>query len=571
MSAWPQLNSIQWLASFLLLVLLFYCFKQRSQRISVPLATFIGLTLTWSLCAALLPFALTLEDKIILNRIKMVGASLVSLSICRLAAVINGEIKVSRWVWVVASLVHVISVIIVVSPYHEFLIKNYAIRQFADGELLTYANGPWFPVHSLVARILLLGAFFFLWKGMKSLHSFHRTRNKLIIISILIPSVLDTLAVYFYPELRFLQIVPTALAFSSIILVYAVFGHEALEVLPFARAEIVEHMADPCTMWDERGLLMDFNPAAGKALQLESTSIGKKIQALEQLPLELRTRYPWSDTFELEIGPACFSAEQRSVINQHGINLGTILILKDVSGQKRVERELRGINQVKTTFMGILTHDISANVATIAHSSELLLRDYEKMAAQDREAILEAINHGARDVNEFILQLSDWARTQFRTLKVERKPLDMSVVFAKVSDYLRPLVIEKSLSLHFSIPMQTMVSADAQMIETVVRNLLANAIKFSPPESEVYVSAVDAGPAYKFSIVDQGQNIDVDRLNAFFQDTLADDTTASFGSQGLGLLLCRGFIRLHQGHIWAEKMNNGGGAIHFYLDKLGDA
>lgn len=571
MSAWPQLNSIQWLASFLLLVLLLYCFKQRSQRISGPLATFIGLTLTWSLCAALLPFAFTLEDKIVLNRIKMVGASLVSLSICRFAVALNNEIKVSRWVWILASIVHVISVIIVVSPYHELLIQNYAIRQFADGELLTYSNGPWFPIHSLVARILLLCAFFFLWKGMKSLHSFHRTRNKLIILSILIPSVMDTLAVYFYPDLRFLQIVPTALAFSTLILVYAVFGYKALEVLPFARAQIVEHMTDPCTMWDERGQLMDFNPAAGNALQLESTSIGKKIQTLEQLPLELRTRYPWSETFELEIGPSCFFAEHRSVVNQNGINLGTILILKDVSGQKRVERELRGINQVKTTFMGILTHDISANVATIAHSSELLLRDYEKMTATDRKAILEAINHGARDVNEFILQMNEWARTQFHTLKVERKPLDMSLVLTKVSDYLRPLIIEKSLSLHFTIPQQTMVLADAQMIETVVRNLLANAIKFSPADGEVHVVVVDAGPAYKFSIIDQGQNIDVVRLNAFFQDKLADVSTASFGSQGLGLLLCRGFIRLHQGHIWAEKMNNGGGAIHFHLDKLGDA
>lgn len=567
MSAWPQFNSIQWLASFLLLVLLIYCFKQKSQRIALPLGIFLALTLTWSLCAALLPFALTLEDKIFLNRIKMVGASLVSLSICWLSVAIHGQLRIPRWVWFVASAVNVISVVIVVSPFHYLLIKDYSIRKFVDGELLTYANGVWFPIHSLMARLLLLAAFFFLWQGMKTLHPFHKTRNKLIMISILVPSILDTLAVYFYPELRFLQVVPTALAFSSVVLVYAVFGHRALEVIPFARAKIIEHMTDPCTMWDERGHLMDYNPAAAHALQLNSQHIGNHVQALTHLPLELHSHYPWSTNFEFETNSNCYLVENRAILNQQGTNIGSTLLFKDVSGQKRLERELRSLNQVKTTFMGILAHDLSGNIANIAHASEILMRDHDQMPPADRTAMLQSIHNGTQDVNDFIMQLSEWARTQFHSLKVERTSLNVRGTVMKVADYLRPLMIEKSLSLQCNVFESAWASADPRMIETVVRNLLANAIKFSPAETEIQINVTDTGHTLKFSVIDQGKGLEVERLNEFFKDTTAQISTASFGSQGLGLLLCRSFIRLHQSTIWAEKMNDGSSAIHFHLDK----
>ncbi len=567
MSAWPQFNSIQWLASALMFVLFLYSLRQKQQRISLPLSVFIGLTLVWCLCAASFPLLPDLESKIFLNRIKMVAASLVSLSLCWFAAAIYGELKVSRWVWWVASLVPAISVLLTLSPYHHLLIRDYAIRELQDGQLFVFSNGPWFPVHSLIARLLIIAAIFFLWQGMKSLHAFHRTRNKLIILSIVLPSLLDTVAVYLYPELRFIQIVPTALAFSSIVLVYVVFGHKTLEIIPFARAKIVDQMPDPCLMWDLNGKLLDYNPAAQKYFELSSENIGVYVDQIPGLPLDVRSSYPWTNSLEIELHDTCFFAECRPVRYKQGEVIGTILIFKDVSGQKRVERELRSLNQVKTTFMGILAHDLVGNISTIANTSEVLIREHAKMPADDVLANLESIQSGARDMNEFILQLADWARTQFRTLQVEKSVLEMRSTVLKVVEYLRPLSVEKELNLHVLIPETCLVRADARMIETVLRNLLANSIKHGPTGSEIKVTVTDAGHLLKFSVCDQGKNLEVMQLNSFFQDTTAEVSTANFGTQGLGLLLCRSFIRLHQTNIWAEKMTDGTSAIHFHLDK----
>lgn len=567
MSAWPAFNSIHWLASIVLLVLLVYTLRQDNRKISVPLALFIGLTATWCLTAALIGVVPDLETKILINRIKMVAVASVSLSVCYLASAINSELRIRGWIWLLAFIIPISSVVITLSPYHELLITNYVVKELHDGTLFAYSNGPWFHVHSLVARLLIMCGLFILWQGMKSLHPFHRTRNKLIIMSIALPSIIDTFAVYFYPELRYIQIVPTALAFTSIVLVYTVFGHKALEVIPFARAEIVEQMPDPCLMWDQRGRLIDYNPAAHKYFQLKTTAIGRYIEETLDLPLEIRSSYPWSTPFEVEHSGTCFSAESRHVHDKQGQIIGAILMLKDVSGQKKVERELRGLNQVKTTFMGILAHDLVGNVSSIANTSEILIKEHSKMSPHDVQANLESIHTGARDVNEFIMQLADWARTQFRTLQVEKTSLDMRVTTQKVVDYLRPLAIEKELNIQLRIPEKTHVPADSRMIETVLRNLLANSIKFSPTGSDIVIVASDAGSAHKFSFIDQGTSMDFARLNSFFQDTTAEISTANFGTQGLGLLLCRSFIRMHQGHIWAEKMQDGTSAIHFHLDK----
>lgn len=567
MSAWPAFNSIHWLAGTVLLVLLAYCLRQRERRVSIPLASFIGFTAAWCVCAALIGVASDLETKILVNRVKMVAVALVPLSTCYLAASLNTTLTIQRWVWGLALIVPVTSAVLSLSPAHDLLITGYALEVLPDGILFTYANGPWFQIHSLVARCLILGGVFVMWQGMKHMHPFHRVRNKLIIASILFPALIDTVAVYFFPELRYIQVVPTALAFSSLVLVYTVFAQRALEVIPFARAKIIDQMPDPCLMWDLRGKLLDFNPAAQRYFHLSEHQIGTHVEAIRELPLELRASYPWAAPLELEVAETCFFAEGRPVQDNRGFVLGATLLLKNISGQKRLERELRGLNQVKTTFMGILAHDLVGNVASIANTSEVLVREHHKMAQEDVHANLESISAGARDVNQFILQLADWARTQHQTLRVEKTSLDLHSTTQKIVEYLRPLAVEKELNILVRIPPGTRVPADPRMIETVLRNLLANSIKFGPKGSDIQLSTTDSGDVLKFSITDQGTSLDPVRLNAFFQDTTAEVSTSSFGTQGLGLLLCRGFIQLHRGNIWAEKLRDGTSAIHFHLQK----
>lgn len=492
----------------------------------------------------------------------MVFVALLGPTVYQFTQALLGVGRLPRWLFLLSLIIPAVTIVLMLGPWHELVITNYGLKAWHGGVLLTYENGPWFQYHSVWIRLHILAVLLLLWLNMRTLHAFHRTRNVLIIISIFVPALVDSIAVYQSPELRFIQIVPTCFAFTSILLAYALFGRNMLEVVPIARSKIVEHLPDSFLMLDTKHHLLDFNPAATRNLGLESQHLGHPIQSISTLPLELRSPERWGIPFELSPTPnVTWLFETHEVLSGKGETIGRIITLRDITALKRVERELKGINHVKTTFMGILAHDLAGNVSSIALNSEILMRDHKKLSGEDLEAMARAIQQSARDVNDFIRQLTDWARTQFDAVKPTLHATDLQELAHKVSEYLAPLSIEKNLEIKFSDLDEARLNCDSRMIETVLRNLMANAIKFSPQGSTVHIRSWQQNSERYVQVHDQGRELPVERLNEFF----ANPTAGASGTQGLGLLLCRAFVSLHGGRIWAEKAEDGTSLVIFRL------
>jgi two-component system sensor histidine kinase VicK len=117
------------------------------------------------------------------------------------------------------------------------------------------------------------------------------------------------------------------------------------------------------------------------------------------------------------------------------------------------------------------------------------------------------------------------------------------------------------------------VLADEERILQVLNELVANAIKFSPPETAIHLSArsitgsADTSPEVAFTVEDQGRGIAQEKLERIFDRFQQGDASDSraLGGTGLGLALCRSIVEQHGGHIWAESIPGKGSRFHFTL------
>lgn len=549
------LNALHWIAGLVLILLTSYCLSYRNNSLAKSLATFLFLSGAWAVLAACINLPLDLETRILLNRVKMFCAALLPLSIFYIGTHLNSTEKTSLWAWTGFSIVPVFMAILALTPFHELLVTNYSIKNFFGEDLLTFSNGSLFHLHSLAARILILWTLIQIYRGIKSRHQHHRLKSTLIIFAILIPSVTDSIAVYFVDYLRYIQILPAILPITGLIFTYIIFAERTLDIVPFARSQIINHMPDPCLMWNSYDLLVDFNPAAGHIMKLKEDSIGKPMSIILEKYPQIKT----GSEFSTSEGKH-FEVIWKDLIHHHK-DQGKFLILRDITDQKRVEKELRQLDQVKTTFMGILSHDLMGNINNISFLSEIILKNHRDKLPEELKAQLESIHHSSVDVNNFISELLRWARTQFHGIQLNKKSELPSTIIRKAVDYLTPLAIDKEIEFELQLETEEAIEMDQNMIETVVRNILANAVKFSPTRSSINIKTQILENHLYVHIKDSGLDLNEVEVNKFISD--GDDAHL-----GLGLLLSREFISLHQGKFWAQKSAQGHTIFSFMLPRL---
>lgn len=204
-------------------------------------------------------------------------------------------------------------------------------------------------------------------KNLKTKHQHYQLKYWLIFIGILLPFVVDTVAVNYLHTFRYIQLVPAFLPITGLIFMYAIFWQRTLDIIPIARSEIINNMPDPCVMWNKSQMLIDYNQAASEIFQIREKDMGTSIE-------EIFRNFPQIKTHsEIQTKDGRYFQVIYKIIP----NKGSFHLFKDITDQKRIEEELRNIGHVKTTFMGILSHDLSGNVSNIALLSEILLKNYQ--------------------------------------------------------------------------------------------------------------------------------------------------------------------------------------------------
>ncbi|MBS4058396.1 MAG: PAS domain S-box protein [Bacteroidales bacterium] len=253
----------------------------------------------------------------------------------------------------------------------------------------------------------------------------------------------------------------------------------------------------------------------------------------------------------------------------------------DITERKKIElqlarqsEELRELNTTKDKFFSIIAHDLRSPFNAILGLSGMLTADFDDYDRKSiHETVLE-IDQASKKAFTLLENLLEWARSQ--TGKIEYRPVAFDLVELidlTVSSAQTP-ANNKQIELSADVPKFMSVVADKNMVYTILRNLISNAIKFTPEHGKVTVKAKKSDSEVLISVSDTGVGISNENLSKLFKidKTFTSPGTNNEKGTGLGLVLCKEFVEKHHGNIWvdsvlhdAEKGITGGSTFNFSI------
>jgi PAS domain S-box-containing protein len=251
-----------------------------------------------------------------------------------------------------------------------------------------------------------------------------------------------------------------------------------------------------------------------------------------------------------------------------------IIVLTDITDRKHIEeqlkeytRGLKELNSTKDKFFSIIAHDLKGPFNAILGFSELLSESYDDFNEEEKKRFIHNIKNAADSTFKLLENLLDWSRLQTGKINPVPEMIDLSLLTLENISVLKSMADNKQIKLNSSIEFNTRAYADANMVHTVLRNLVSNAIKFTPPGGEVKITAVENKKMAELCISDNGIGISEDRKGLLFQidEKLSTSGTANETGTGLGLLLCKEMIERQGGHIWVESKEGKGSSFYFTL------
>ncbi len=225
------------------------------------------------------------------------------------------------------------------------------------------------------------------------------------------------------------------------------------------------------------------------------------------------------------------------------------------------------LNSTKDKFFSIIAHDLRNPFNAVQGFSELLLKNYRRLAEEKIQRYLHLIHSSSKNGNYLLENLLQWSRSQ--TDHISFTPVNINIynLFQETVHYFESDISGKKITVEFNPEPETTVLADENMIRTILRNLISNAIKFTAEEGTIRLSALRSGSYMQISVEDSGIGISDENQKLLFRvDTnISTKGTNSETGTGLGLILCREFVQKHQGEIWVESVPGKGSKFIFTI------
>ena len=262
-------------------------------------------------------------------------------------------------------------------------------------------------------------------------------------------------------------------------------------------------------------------------------------------------------------------------------DFGIIVVYNDITAQVEAERklrmrdkklrenakELKTLNDTKDKFFRILAHDLKNPFGSLLGASEYLYKEAEKHNT-DKVRMLGKILYGsAKSGYDILANLLEWSRSQTGMLEFHPERVDMDTIIDNNIKLVTALATLKQISIKSDMENGLTATADVNMLNTVIRNLLINALKFTNKGGAVLISARKEKREILVSVQDNGVGISAKDIKKIFRIDVkfVNHGTNNEKGTGLGLILCKEFIKKQGGRIWVESRINVGSTFYFTI------
>ena len=249
-------------------------------------------------------------------------------------------------------------------------------------------------------------------------------------------------------------------------------------------------------------------------------------------------------------------------------------IVVDIGDIKLTEQKLRVANEAlgkaiaaKDKFFSIIAHDLKNPLTALLLSSETLLVYFDQFSRDKKKRAIDNIHEAGRHLERLLENLLQWARSQTGRLEYKPSEINLAEIIDRVVSLLSSSAKIKNIRLNSEIEEDIIVYADENMLQTIIRNLMSNAIKFTHRGGEVTVKGKILNGYVEIAVIDNGVGISEEDIDKLFRIDLAfskSGTNKETGT-GLGLILCKEFVERHGGKIWVESQLDKGSEFRFTL------
>ena len=229
------------------------------------------------------------------------------------------------------------------------------------------------------------------------------------------------------------------------------------------------------------------------------------------------------------------------------------------------ENELRRLNAAKNKFFSIIAHDLKNPFHTVMGYSYLLSQEYNSFTEEERRKFADDIHHSTNNIFRLLQNLLEWSRSQTGRLTFTPREIELKLVVDNSVNVLRSLADQKNIRIEINLDQNLKLFADPQMIETVLRNLVNNAVKFTPENGQIKIEACQTDGQITVSVKDSGIGISAEDAQNLFKidSTVKRKGTNNEDGSGLGLILCREFVAKNNGNIWVCSTAGEGSSFFF--------
>jgi len=241
-----------------------------------------------------------------------------------------------------------------------------------------------------------------------------------------------------------------------------------------------------------------------------------------------------------------------------------------VTQKEEIEAQRNNIselNKTKDKFFAIIAHDLRNPISGIYQLSELMNEDFEQLDIEKMKEYISLIHVSTKKTHELLNNLLSWAMIQTGGMKISKSEFSINRIFEDNMELFGENMRSKNIKVELLAKNDCLVRADKKMINTVIRNLIHNAIKFTNAGGKITLNITQKEKFWHISVADSGIGIDPKDIPLLFD---AGESTKSVGNSsekgtGLGLVLCKEFVELHNGTIWATSELDKGTTFYFTL------
>jgi len=450
------------------------------------------------------------------------------------------------------------------NPYHHWHYVSYKMDTSGPFPIVFSTPGIWYYLFTIYFYLLLASGCYLLFIKFKTSDPVFRKQNYSLIIAALIPWLANMLYLMGLRPFGHLDITPFAFSLTSLLILFGIYRFKLFEIVPLAREKVLDLVQDGFIVLDSDHRIVDYNEASRNYIHFKEKTkiIGSYIDEhfSHQPDFIQMIKAHSGGKMEIEVkqNNTVFYLEAEIILlNDNKIHPDfTIIKLLDLTNYKKEvirsreqATELERLNQLKDRIFSIIAHDLRGPMVNLSEILKMIAS--KQISDEEFKALAPSLSKDITYTTDLLENILHWSRSQLKGYGINKEIFNLRNLILNEIHYHQPAADLKNIKIIHDVFPGEMAYADMLMMQIVIRNIINNAIKFCREGCEIQITAFyQKENNLLVCIEDNGVGMPEETLDKLFkEENISTRGTSDEKGTGLGLLVCKDFMKRNDGDI----------------------